>query len=90
MRYELSDYEWGVIRPMLPNRPRGVPLASTIGASSTVSSGLCDRVHSGRSRHAQRSYQFPGNAAAVAGEGLDTSNDGRPSPGQCCAASRAR
>ena len=25
MRYEVSDYEWSVIRPMLPNRPRGVP-----------------------------------------------------------------
>jgi transposase len=25
MRYELSDHEWGVIRPMLPNKPRGVP-----------------------------------------------------------------
>jgi transposase len=25
MRYELTDYEWGVIRPMLPNKPRGVP-----------------------------------------------------------------
>ena len=25
MRYELSDYEWGVIKPMLPNKPRGIP-----------------------------------------------------------------
>ena len=25
MRYELSDYEWTVIKPMLPNKPRGVP-----------------------------------------------------------------
>lgn len=25
MRYELSDHEWAVITPMLPNRPRGVP-----------------------------------------------------------------
>ena len=24
MRYELSDYEWSVIKPMLPNKPRGV------------------------------------------------------------------
>jgi transposase len=24
-RYELSDYEWSVIKPMLPNKPRGVP-----------------------------------------------------------------
>ena len=25
MRYELTDGEWGVIKPMLPNKPRGVP-----------------------------------------------------------------
>jgi transposase len=25
MRYELSDYEWTGIKPMLPNKPRGVP-----------------------------------------------------------------
>ena len=25
MRYELNDYEWAAIRPMLPNKPRGVP-----------------------------------------------------------------
>ena len=25
MRYELTDGEWGVIKPMLANRPRGVP-----------------------------------------------------------------
>src|SRR4051812_42277487 len=24
MRYELADYEWTAIRPMLPNKPRGV------------------------------------------------------------------
>ena len=25
MRYELTDYEWTAIKPMLPNKPRGVP-----------------------------------------------------------------
>jgi transposase len=25
MRYGLSDGEWATIRPMLPNKPRGVP-----------------------------------------------------------------
>ena len=25
MRYELSDYEWSVSKPMLPNKPRGIP-----------------------------------------------------------------
>jgi transposase len=25
MRYELTDDEWAAIRPMFPNKPRGVP-----------------------------------------------------------------
>jgi hypothetical protein len=25
MRYELTDYEWVAIKPMLPHKPRGVP-----------------------------------------------------------------
>jgi transposase len=25
MRYELTDREWAAIRPMLPNKPRGIP-----------------------------------------------------------------
>jgi transposase len=25
MRYELTDFEWADIKPMLPNKPRGVP-----------------------------------------------------------------
>ena len=25
MRHELRDYEWAVIKSMLPNKPRGVP-----------------------------------------------------------------
>jgi transposase len=25
MRYELGDYEWRIIKPLLPNKPRGIP-----------------------------------------------------------------
>ena len=25
MRYELADYEWVAIKPMLPSKPRDVP-----------------------------------------------------------------
>ena len=28
MRYELNDHEWAAIKPMLPNKPRGVPRVS--------------------------------------------------------------
>ena len=24
-RYELTDFEWSIIQPLLPNKPRGVP-----------------------------------------------------------------
>src|SRR5689334_8461404 len=30
MRYELTDHEWTAIRPMLPNKPRGVPRPACI------------------------------------------------------------
>ncbi len=26
-RYELSDFEWSIIQPLLPNKPRGMPRA---------------------------------------------------------------
>lgn len=28
MRYELTNHEWAAIRPMLPNKPHGVPRAN--------------------------------------------------------------
>lgn len=27
-RYELTDFEWSIIAPLLPNKPRGVPRAN--------------------------------------------------------------
>ena len=41
MRYELTDYEWSAIKPMLPNKSRGVPRVMTV-VSSMASSGSCD------------------------------------------------
>ena len=43
MRYKLSDYEWTAIKPMLPNKPRGVRRV----ASSMASFGFCARVRHG-------------------------------------------
>ena len=34
MRYELSDYEWSVIKPMLPNKPRGTNASISRGRPS--------------------------------------------------------
>jgi transposase len=31
MRYELTDYEWTAIKPMLPNKPRGIPRVNDRG-----------------------------------------------------------
>jgi len=28
-RYELTEFEWRVIAPLLPNKPRGVPRVAT-------------------------------------------------------------
>ena len=46
MRYELSDYEWSVIKPMLPNKPRGIPAWLT-DVFSTASFGSCAQAHHG-------------------------------------------
>jgi len=36
MRYELSDYEWTTIKPMLPNKPCGVPVDPLVCATYAV------------------------------------------------------
>jgi transposase len=46
MRYELNDDEWSIIKPMLPNKPRGVPRVDDRRAS-TASFGSCDQVRRG-------------------------------------------
>ena len=33
MRYELSDHEWTAIKPMLPNKPRGVRRVNAVACS---------------------------------------------------------
>jgi transposase len=46
MRYELSDFEWTAIKPMLPNKTRGVRRVMTV-ACSMASFGSCVQVHGG-------------------------------------------
>ena len=40
MRYELTDHEWTAIRPMLPNKPRGVPRVNDRRVLNGISWGL--------------------------------------------------
>jgi hypothetical protein len=47
MRYGLSDSEWSVIRPMLPNKPRGVPRVDDRRVLDGIYSGSYDRVRRG-------------------------------------------
>ena len=45
-RYDLTDFEWRVIEPLLPNKPRGVPrvddrrVLNGLGASDTDAEAL--------------------------------------------------
>ena len=40
-RYELTDFEWSVIEPLLPNKPRGVPRVDDRRVLKGVSETLC-------------------------------------------------
>ena len=42
-RYELTDFEWSIIEPLLPNKPRGVPRAD----DRKVLNGIYWRIRSG-------------------------------------------
>lgn len=64
MRYELTDEEWAAIKPMLPNKPRGVPRAS---------SGSCDLERHGAIGRSsvhdlQQPLPFPGDERACGPE----------------------
>jgi transposase len=47
MRYELTDDEWTAIKPMLPNKPRGVPRVN----DRRVVNGIFPVLQSGAPRH---------------------------------------
>ncbi len=47
-RYELSDFEWSIIEPLLPNKPRGVPRADDRKVLNGIYWRLRTRVALGR------------------------------------------
>ena len=44
MRYELTDHEWTAIRPMLPNKPGGVPRVNDRRVLSGIHVASCRAV----------------------------------------------
>jgi hypothetical protein len=42
VRYELADYEWVAIKPMLPNKPRGVPRVNDRRAIKGIFLARCE------------------------------------------------
>ena len=69
MRYELTDHEWKAIKPMLPNKPRGVPRVND-RRSSTASFGSYDRAHRGAICLRNLVRTRPATTASFAGGGL--------------------
>ena len=64
MRYELTDYEWAAIRPMLPNKARGVRRVD-----STASARCCDPAHHGAICRIVTVHAPPATTVSSGGEG---------------------
>jgi transposase len=65
MRYELTDYEWASIRPMLPSKPRGVPRVN----DRRVLNRFCDLVLHGGTCQKVLVRTPPATIASFAGGG---------------------
>jgi transposase len=54
-RYELTDFEWKTIRPLLPNKPRGVPRVD----DRRVLNGIFRILRSGRIVRSRPKHNLP-------------------------------
>jgi len=61
MRYELSDYEWFVIKPILPNKPRGVQRVNDRVAVQMIDTAVV-RVHQHGACIADNNHQDMGRS----------------------------
>lgn len=68
MRYELTDYEWTAIKPMLPNKPRGVPRVNDRRVLN-ASSGFCTPARLGAIYRVPLAPTPPATIALFAGGG---------------------
>jgi transposase len=62
MRYELTDQEWAAIKPMLPNKPRGVPRVNDRRVLNGIS-GFCDLERRGAICRAASAHTLPATIA---------------------------
>jgi hypothetical protein len=69
MGYELSDHEWAAIKPMLPNKPRGVPRVNDRRVIN-ASFGSCDPEHHGAIYPSASAHIPLATIASFAGGGL--------------------
>ena len=69
MHYELADHEWAAIKPMLPNKPRGVPRVTDRHVLN-ASFGSCDLAHRGAICHEVSVPTPPATTASFGGAAL--------------------
>jgi hypothetical protein len=64
-----TEYEWAAMRPMLPNKPHGVP---NVGDRRSLigTLGCCCQAHCGAVRQTALAHAQPAIIASFAGEGL--------------------
>ena len=69
-RYEITEFEWSIIAPLLPNKPRGVPRVDDRRVLNGIFLAIAHRLAVGRHPGALRPAGRPATTASSAGESL--------------------